>query len=164
MPTHLKRKSPVAKKTHICNYCGCKIEPGTAYWRDTLVYDGTVYDWITHKECMTASNKLCMYDDCDDNGLGPDYFSESIDSYVDCYFLDEKTDDLPEEVRSLDLLGRVKLILATWDRPDIALQRKKVYLNELKMMASYSRDKEKLKKRIADLETEISELEKEIVL
>ena len=135
MPTHLKRKSPVAKKTHICNFCGCRIEPGMSYWRDTLVYDGTVY-----------------------------YFSESIDSYVDCYFLDEKTDDLPEEVRSLDLLGRVKLILATWDRPDIALQRKKVYLNELKMMANYSRDKEKRQKRIADLETEIAVLEKEIVI
>lgn len=164
MPTHLKRKSPVAKKTRICNFCGCKIEAGTAYWRDTFVYDGTVYDWITHKECMTASHKLCMYDDCDDNGLGPEDFSEYIDSYIERHFRDDKTDDLPEDVSSLDLFGRVKLILDTWDKPDIVLSRRKEYLDELKMMDNYARNKEKYRRRIAELEAEIAELEKDIML
>lgn len=44
MPTILKETYPTAKKEHICEFCGYKIQPGQKYVRQTNVYDGVVYD------------------------------------------------------------------------------------------------------------------------
>lgn len=43
MPTILKVTYPTAQKEHICDFCGCKIQPGQKYVRQTNVYDRIVY-------------------------------------------------------------------------------------------------------------------------
>jgi hypothetical protein len=63
MPTILKETYPTAKKEHVCEFCACKIKPGQKYVRQTNIYDGVVYDFITHQECKEVAHKLRMYDD-----------------------------------------------------------------------------------------------------
>lgn len=77
MPTILKETYPTAKKEHICEFCGYKIQPGQKYVRQTNVYDGVVYDFITHQECKEVAHELRMYDDCDDNGLCGEQFRKN---------------------------------------------------------------------------------------
>lgn len=94
MLTVLRETHPIAKKEHICEFCGYKIQPGQRYFRQTNVYDGVVYDFITHQECYEVSRKLRMYDDCDDSGLDGRSFREELDAYVYANHYDEHTDDV----------------------------------------------------------------------
>lgn len=94
MLTVLRETYPTAKKEHICEFCACKIQPGQKYVRQTNVYDGTVYDFITHQECKEVANELRMYDDCDDSGLYGESFRSELDSYVYANHYDEHTDDV----------------------------------------------------------------------
>ncbi len=94
MPTVLREIYPTAKKEHICEFCACKIQPGQKYVRQTNVYDGTVYDFVTHQECKEVAHELMMYDDCDDSGLDGESFRSELDSYVYANHYDEHTDDV----------------------------------------------------------------------
>lgn len=94
MPTILKETHPIAKKEHICELCGCKIQPGQMYILQTNIYDGSIYDFITHQECREVAYRLKMYDDCDDSGLHGESFREELDSYVYANHYDEHTDDV----------------------------------------------------------------------
>ena len=47
----LKEVTSKAQKEYRCMLCGCKIEVGQAYIRQTNLYDGIVDDFIAHKEC-----------------------------------------------------------------------------------------------------------------
>lgn len=78
MPTILKETYPTAKKEHVCEFCCEKIAIGQKYVRQTNVYDGVVYDFITHQECKEVAHELNMYDDCDDNGLCGEQFREEL--------------------------------------------------------------------------------------
>ena len=64
--TVLRDKTPVARKEHRCNFCGGVISVGEKYNRQTNVYDGRVYDWVSHCECSELAYELDMYDDCDE--------------------------------------------------------------------------------------------------
>lgn len=77
MLTTLRETYLTAKKEHICEFCACKIHIGQKYIRQTNVYDGTKYDFITHQECKEVARKLRMYDDCDDEGLDGESFRET---------------------------------------------------------------------------------------
>ncbi|MDC2233531.1 hypothetical protein [Bacteroides thetaiotaomicron] len=94
MPTILKETYPTAQKEHICEFCGCKIQPGQKYVRQTNVYDGIVYDFVTHRECKEVAHELRMYDDCDDEGLDGESFRENLNAYVYANHYDEHTDDV----------------------------------------------------------------------
>lgn len=94
MPTILKETYPTAKKEHICEFCGYKIQPGQKYVRQTNVYDGVVYDFITHQECNEVAHELRMYDDCDDSGLDGETFRENLDEYVYVNHYDNEADDI----------------------------------------------------------------------
>lgn len=50
MPTILRETYPTAKKEHRCEFCCEKIAIGQKYVRQTNVYDGTIYDFVTHQE------------------------------------------------------------------------------------------------------------------
>ena len=78
----LKEIRPTAKKTHICEFCACKIIPGQKYFRQTCLYDGEVYDVITHQECADLASKRNLYYDCDDGGLDGDSFRATLEEYV----------------------------------------------------------------------------------
>lgn len=51
MPTLLHQARPTARKVHRCSCCGGIIRAGQMYCRDTFVYDGRVYDWLTCPGC-----------------------------------------------------------------------------------------------------------------
>ncbi|WP_298546754.1 hypothetical protein [uncultured Parabacteroides sp.] len=88
---------PVSRKEHKCMFCGGTIKVGQKYDRQTNVYDGQIYDWITHEECSTIAHKLDMYDDCDDNGLDDESFLECIKQYVYDNHYDDSIDDIAKD-------------------------------------------------------------------
>ena len=51
--TLLHEARPKARKSHRCSLCTGLIKPGETYQRDTLVFDGRVYDWLTCPRCET---------------------------------------------------------------------------------------------------------------
>ena len=65
MPTVLRETYPTAKKEHICEFCGYKIQPGQKYVRQTNVYDGVLHDLIRteYNDCKTCS----LYSVCYEN-------------------------------------------------------------------------------------------------
>lgn len=94
MPTILRETYPTARKEHLCEFCAGKIQKGQKYVRQTNVYNGSMYDFITHQECKEVAHKLEMYDDCDDSGLDGESFRENLDSYVYANHYDEYADDV----------------------------------------------------------------------
>ena len=77
----LRDTHPIARKEHKCQFCGGIISIGEKYYRQTNVYDGRVYDWISHTECTQLSHALDMYNYCDE-GLDTESFRNNIDEYV----------------------------------------------------------------------------------
>ncbi len=61
-----------ARKPHICNYCGEKIEPGELYHHNTLKNDA-IYNWNTHKKCDFIAQELWNYIDPYDGMSGEDF-------------------------------------------------------------------------------------------
>lgn len=112
MVTTIKDSHPIARKEHICELCGCKINKGQKYYRQTNVYDGRIYDWIEHEECREIASELDMYDGCDyDEGLTPDYFKEILDNYIYWEHYDDITDDIAEDWQGLTIYEEVCKIL-----------------------------------------------------
>ena len=112
MVTTIKDSHPIARKEHICELCGCKINKGQKYYRQTNVFDGRIYDWIEHEECREIASELDMYDGCDyDEGLTPDYFKEILDNYIYWEHYDDITDDIAEDWQGLTRYEEVCKIL-----------------------------------------------------
>lgn len=105
----LKSIKPIARKKHKCMFCGGVISIGQKYDRQTCIYDGSVYDCITHEECIKIASKLDMYDDCDE-GLNGEEFIDSIQQYVYDNHYDDKIDDIAEDWQ-LPYYDTVKKIL-----------------------------------------------------
>ena len=112
MPTTLKESHPIARKEHLCGLCGCKINKGQKYNRQTNIYDGYIYDWIEHEECCQIASELDMYDECDyDEGLSPDYFKEILDNYIYWEHYDDIANDIAEDWQGLTRYEEVCKIL-----------------------------------------------------
>ena len=108
MVTTIKDSHPIARKEHICELCGCKINKGQKYYRQTNVFDGCIYDWIEHEECLEIASKLDMFGECDyDEGLSPDLYKEIIDNYI----YQEHYDDIAENWQGLTKYEEVCKIL-----------------------------------------------------
>lgn len=106
----LKNIKPIARKEHKCMFCGGAIPIGMRYDKQTCVYDGSVYDWITHEECVKIAHELNMYEGCDDNGLDYESFLKSINEYVYENHYDDEIDDITEDWQ-LPYYDTVKKIL-----------------------------------------------------
>lgn len=111
MPTILKQLTPTAKKEHTCMFCGCKIRVGEKYSRDTLVFDGDLYDWVSHIDCHHISSDLDMFENVGDEGLTSEDFNDYIDQYLYDNYQDEELDDLPEHIRKMSRIEQVRMIL-----------------------------------------------------
>ena len=112
MVTTIKESHPIARKEHICELCGCKINKGQKYHRQTNVYDECIYDWIEHEECREIASELDMYDGCDyDEGLTPDYFKEILDNYIYWEHYDDIANDIAEDWQGLTRYEEVCMIL-----------------------------------------------------
>lgn len=82
MPEKLRYEYPIARKEHTCMWCGGKIAVGEQYGRQTLLYDGRLYEWKNHRECAELAGSLDMFDECGEEGLDEEYFKECIDNYI----------------------------------------------------------------------------------
>ena len=109
MIQELKIVHPKAKKEHICMYCGCTIEKGEVYERQTNVYDGQVYDWVCHTDCQKLAQELRMFDDCDE-GLTEEDFLEFVNDYIGEHY--RENDDVPEHVVNMSKIEQVRKILS----------------------------------------------------
>ena len=106
MLTMLKDSHPIARKEHICELCGCKINKGQKYYRQTNIYDGYIYDWIEHEECHQISSKFGMYEDeCDED------FGATLYEYIYQEHYDDITDDIAEDWQNLTRYEEVCKIL-----------------------------------------------------
>ena len=92
----LRNETPVARKEHRCDFCGEGISVGEKYNRQTNVYDGRVYDWVSHSECSKLAYELDMFDDCDE-GLDSDGFVDNLNQYVYDNHYDDKIDDIAKD-------------------------------------------------------------------
>lgn len=50
--------TPVARKDHICQECGCTIPKGTKHHLQKGVVDGSWYSWRVHSDCAELYWKL----------------------------------------------------------------------------------------------------------
>lgn len=120
---------PVARKEHTCDYCRCKIEKGTKYYKQTLKYEDTIYDWKCHGECKDLTSDLDMWDNADD-GVGPYEFGDCVNEFLLDRYYDEALDDIREDVDRLSRFEQVMLIYKDWDSPETKLWRMKHDFNQ----------------------------------
>ena len=81
----LRDSEPVARKPHRCDPCGVTIQPGTQYHRQTYVYDGRVYDWISCPECWQASVYVYAWADLyDQEGIDDERYAAWAYESHDC--------------------------------------------------------------------------------
>lgn len=112
MLTTIKESHPIARKDHICELCGCKINKGQKYYRQTNIFDGRIYDWIEHEECREIASELVVYDECDyDEGLTPDLFKEILDNYIHQEHYNDFANDTAEDWQNLTRYEEVCKIL-----------------------------------------------------
>ena len=112
MPTMLKESHPIARKEHLCEFCGCKINKGQKYHRQTNVYDDCIYDWIEHEECGQIASELDMYDEYNyDEGLSSEDFEEILNNYIHREHHNDITDDIAEDWQNLTRYEEVCKIL-----------------------------------------------------
>lgn len=103
MPDMIEEKVVRARKRHVCDYCGAYIEPGEEYNRAKLAYEGTVYEWKAHKECIFIASELWDYIDPDENGLTADEFSDACQEFCktficpDCEKYDPDSGDCEDD-------------------------------------------------------------------
>lgn len=76
----IKDKNVTAKKSHRCMLCGGVIEKGEKYNRQTIVYDGDIYDCICHIHCVSLMSLLDMEDYGD--GINENDFVGYVQDYV----------------------------------------------------------------------------------
>lgn len=77
MIEQIKSRTPLARKPHRCDFCtSLAIQPGQAYVRNTLVYDGRVYDWVSCCACDSLTTEVWDWGGADDDGMGSDTFAE----------------------------------------------------------------------------------------
>ena len=112
MLTTIKDSHPIARKEHICELCGCKINKGQKYYRQTNVFDGRIYDWIEHEECGQIVSELDMFGECDsDEDLSTDLYKEIIDDYIYREHYDDITGDIAEDWQGLTRYEEICKIL-----------------------------------------------------
>lgn len=104
-------KRPIARKEHICMFCGCKIQVGQRYERSTNVFEDQIYDFINHEECSEVASELDMFYYCDDCGLSGEKFREYLYEYVNTNHYDDETDDIESDWANLSYYEQAKKIL-----------------------------------------------------
>lgn len=90
MITTLNESYPTARKEHKCMWCGCTIEVGEKYERQTLKYENQIYDWVCHLECREVAVLLDMFDYDYGEGIDGEHFIEYIQEWLfDKHYNDE---------------------------------------------------------------------------
>lgn len=78
----IKSATVKARKTHRCMNCGCvAIQPGQTYERQTCVYDGRIYDWVSCAACNAIFGLVWDYWGEPDEGIGEDSYVDWADEH-----------------------------------------------------------------------------------
>ena len=78
----LKTTTPVARKKHVCNWCGGKIVEGEKYNKQATLFDGRIYDWVSHLDCLVLADLLNMFDYDDGDGIDEKIFEGRVRDYI----------------------------------------------------------------------------------
>lgn len=90
----LRSARRTARKAHPCSYCRQPaVQPGGVYVRDTFVFDGQVYDWITCTPCEAVWRKVWDW-------MGP--WDEAGITGEDCVEWARENPDDPDAVAFLE--------------------------------------------------------------
>ena len=77
MPQLLKSKTVTARKPHCCSGCTTSaVAVGDQYLRETYIYDGRVYDWVSCQECASLQMVVWDWAGRPDEGIGFDEYVE----------------------------------------------------------------------------------------
>lgn len=81
MNTELRRKIVTARKQHQCSLCLARIHAGEKYERATLIYDRTIYDFLTCTPCLDDNiigyaDRMLGYDDGVDDEIACEWACE----------------------------------------------------------------------------------------
>ena len=96
MITELKRSYPTAKKEHKCMCCGGVINVGDKYERQTNIYDGQIYDWVSHLECQKIAGLLNMFDYDMGDGVDEECFVQCLQDWLYEHHYNDETDTYDE--------------------------------------------------------------------
>lgn len=95
MPDLLHSKTVTARKPHQCSTCQITaIQAGEKYTRDTLIYDGDIYDWVQCELCAGLFSRVwdAYGSPYRDEGIGPEDYAEWASEAARCtYDADERT-------------------------------------------------------------------------
>ncbi len=79
MATVLKNKTMVARKRHMCEWCGKHIEPGESYDYEAQIFDGDFVTLKAHTSCNRLIHALWNAGDYnDDEGIAPYEFKDIV--------------------------------------------------------------------------------------
>lgn len=110
----LSRTTPIARKEHICNFCSGKIVKGEKYDRCTILFEGEIYDWKSHLECLELTKLLEMYGYYDE-GVTEDEFKTYIDEYVKEEHFIRKSGEIEEGWKDISYYEKVKKIITEFE-------------------------------------------------
>lgn len=82
----LSRVDRTARKEHICDFCGCKIEPGERYEIETGFFDCRPYTWKSHIHCRDLCAKLWDYADPDEPGMTSSDFMDAAQNAMSVFY------------------------------------------------------------------------------
>ena len=108
----IKEQFPIAIKEHVCKWCGGKIAKGEKYRRSTIIFDGSIYDWISHLDCYELTGLLNMYDYDDGDGINAEHFYLCVDEYIDTHHsngeIDKEWDNIPMHDKVKKIIKELK--------------------------------------------------------
>ncbi|MBR5297197.1 MAG: hypothetical protein IKU29_04935, partial [Parabacteroides sp.] len=81
-------------KQYTCMWCGGVIEVGEQYCRDTCLFDGQFYDWVSHNECSKITGLLNMRDE--GYGINDEDFRNEILNYAYEHHYDSEKEEFDE--------------------------------------------------------------------
>lgn len=102
-------KIVTARKEHICGLCGCKINIGQKYNKQTNKDNNLIWNWLEHIECGKLASMCDWVDEFD--GISEDMYISFIVDYINTHHYNEDIDDIEEEWRNLSNYEVTKKIL-----------------------------------------------------
>lgn len=99
----LRTARPTARQAHRCDLCSARIEPGEVYDRQTSIYDGRIYDWLTCPACEPVMTAVWAW-------LDDPYIDEGIGSDE----ADEWAHEFPDDPLAVAYLARREAAHAAW--------------------------------------------------
>lgn len=102
-------KIVTARKEHICGLCGCKIDIGKKYIKQTNTDNNLIWNFLMHIECSKILSMPYFVGEID--GIDEDMYSSFIVDYIRTHHYNKDIDNVEEEWRNLSNYEATKKIL-----------------------------------------------------